>query len=584
MPNAILQRYKELTTSSGRTEVLAVLNSIISAPSPTINAADRGELIQLILDDLKSNSKRRLSSKDAAQALLAVKTLGREPSGSQVIAKAENLKTLLAFQSTFKDAPDAAMEALRCIANSLLLVDTARALFLEKGVDGGDLSLAMLEKAQTPDQIFILSRILFLATASRSSYLVTMMEKKYNGSYIVDIIGSKLECLLNPVHTGANLAREAMTDLLKFTFNILLYYPNMTEAELQNPDRPAGGSKVLGDFWDPKLNSLLSPILRVYLSLPLSSPCPIAAPLTHVVHALIAIPISPTLKPIWFSTQSSSPSSTPKSANSQPSSRSQSPSRSSPTSSKPSTLDRALSKLGRNKSRSSSPVVTSSTQVLNRALEILDTTLAHYFPGKTEADDASVRERVKKESTDTLDELLGPTVVLITRLCVADESCRARVRQYIVPDDLDRSSPLEERADLLGRSLRLMGSVYHSRLKESIGEMLYAACENNASILSGFFGYGNVAGFLFNKGVMTAPPASEGGPVVPPTTAANGEAINPVTGTTVQPKSEVPEMTDEEKEREMEKLLVLFDRLEKTGAMPKDQNPIRKAIHEGKMG
>lgn len=83
---------------------------------------------------------------------------------------------------------------------------------------------------------------------------------------------------------------------------------------------------------------------------------------------------------------------------------------------------------------------------------------------------------------------------------------------------------------------------------------------------------------------MTAPPASEGGPVVPPTTTATGETINPVTGTVVKPKDDLPEMTEEEKEREMEKLLVLFDRLEKTGAMPKDQNPIRKAIHEGKMG
>ena len=55
-----------------------------------------------------------------------------------------------------------------------------------------------------------------------------MMEKKFNGSYIVDIIGSKLECLITPVQAGANLAREAMTDLLKFTFNISLYYPNVS--------------------------------------------------------------------------------------------------------------------------------------------------------------------------------------------------------------------------------------------------------------------------------------------------------------------------------------------------------------------
>lgn len=39
-------------------------------------------------------------------------------------------------------------------------------------------------------------------------------------------------------------------------------------------------------------------------------------------------------------------------------------------------------------------------------------------------------------------------------------------------------------------------------------------------------------------------------------------------------------MSDEEKEREMEKLFVLFDRLEKTGALPPDQNPMRKAIQQ----
>lgn len=41
-------------------------------------------------------------------------------------------------------------------------------------------------------------------------------------------------------------------------------------------------------------------------------------------------------------------------------------------------------------------------------------------------------------------------------------------------------------------------------------------------------------------------------------------------------------MTDEEKEREAEKLFVLFDRLEKSGALPASQNPIRKAIADGK--
>jgi hypothetical protein len=43
-------------------------------------------------------------------------------------------------------------------------------------------------------------------------------------------------------------------------------------------------------------------------------------------------------------------------------------------------------------------------------------------------------------------------------------------------------------------------------------------------------------------------------------------------------------MSDEEKEREMEKLFVLFDRLERTGAIPSDQNPMRRAVQEASFG
>jgi len=133
----------------------------IQAPPSTFEQDARQELIKQILDDLKPSGKRRLTSKgapkspaslqdpndieDAAQALLAVKTLGREASGSEVIAEPESLKALLGFQSSLKDYPDAASEALRCIANALLLIDSARTPFLEKGIDGGDICMTMLE-------------------------------------------------------------------------------------------------------------------------------------------------------------------------------------------------------------------------------------------------------------------------------------------------------------------------------------------------------------------------------------------------------------------------------------------------------
>ena len=88
-------------------------------------------------------------------------------------------------------------------------------------------------------------------------------------------------------------------------------------------------------------------------------------------------------------------------------------------------------------------------------------------------------------------------------------------------------------------------------------------------------GYGNAAGFLYNKGIFAPPEVAS---------TTSGEqidgSINPITGMVDGPKEPIPDMTDEEKEREAEKLFVLFDRLEKAGGM---ENPIRKALREGKL-
>jgi hypothetical protein len=94
-----------------------------------------------------------------------------------------------------------------------------------------------------------------------------------------------------------------------------------------------------------------------------------------------------------------------------------------------------------------------------------------------------------------------------------------------------------------------------------------------ATMLISQVGYGNVAGFLFNKGIVTGPPSGEGqGP-----DDSSGPEINPITGAVQEEHPEI-EMTEEEREREAERLFVLFDRLERTGAVPPDANPVRRAI------
>jgi hypothetical protein len=88
-------------------------------------------------------------------------------------------------------------------------------------------------------------------------------------------------------------------------------------------------------------------------------------------------------------------------------------------------------------------------------------------------------------------------------------------------------------------------------------------------------GYGNVAGFLFNKGIVTGPPSS--GEASNSDGDLEGPQINPITGAIEEERAEI-EMTEEEREQEAEKLFVLFDRLERTGAVPPEANPVRRAI------
>jgi hypothetical protein len=179
----------------------------------------------------------------------------------------------------------------------------------------------------------------------------------------------------------------------------------------------------------------------VFTSLPSA---PIAPPLTHVVHSLMAIPVTPSLRSTWLGNVTDPPS----------------PSR---------------VRKGSPSPRGS--IATSDT--LLHAYNILDISLSHYLPGDIDPDESSVRSMCTRETQGTLDNLITPLVVLITRLSITDEGCRSRVRNWLLPSNLDRTSPLEGRSDMLGRCLRLLRSVYHTGLKDSVGEMLFAICDSD---------------------------------------------------------------------------------------------------------
>ncbi|KAG2130462.1 guanine nucleotide exchange factor [Suillus bovinus] len=597
---SVLQAYSSLTSSSPRATISQTLQSIAGAPP--INHPSCKALIQLIIDDLQAviinGSSSRLIKDDALSALSAVKGLGKIPQGAQVLASVPNLKCLITLAIKLESTPDASNEALKCVANTLLLSEPARTTLLSQEIDGGNICIDLLQKSATPENTFLSSRILFLCTASphqSASFIESIVETKHahfprNGT-IIDVIALKLDDLISSMQAGIKMSRDAMTDLLKLTFNLLVHYPKLVPSESKYPalESSPDEQKVMGDFWNSRLDGLLPPLVRAFQTIPLSSPNPLTSPLTHIIHSLITIPVDTSSRAIWFGTRPHSHSTTPQPSSPESTTSSLTGSshddQSTPKEPKAKQFERAISSVisagRRSFCRSPRSDLPSTADCVPRAYELLDTTLAYFLPGDIDPDDPAVRDLCKIDGDTSLDEIVCPLVILITRFCLGDDDAKTRIRQWLVPEDLDRTHPLEKRADLLGRCLRLLASVYHSRLKDSMGEMLYAMCDSNATSLAGYFGYGNVAGFLFHKGVVSAPPVSvtSGAPPI----TASGLPINPITGTIEHP-SETIDMTDEEKEREAEKLFVLFDRLEKTGALPPSQNPYRKAFQEGKMG
>lgn len=126
-----------------------------------------------------------------------------------------------------------------------------------------------------------------------------------------------------------------------------------------------------------------------------------------------------------------------------------------------------------------------------------------------------------------------------------------------------------------------------------VGEFLYNLCHRDPTILCQQIGYGNASGFLQNRGELIPPPpapATKGKGKASTSTARSStptgaqiREINPITGAYEATDSSNPmdDMTQEEKERESERLYVLFDRMAKTGVM-NVENPIEKARNEGR--
>lgn len=137
----------------------------------------------------------------------------------------------------------------------------------------------------------------------------------------------------------------------------------------------------------------------------------------------------------------------------------------------------------------------------------------------------------------------------------APEGPHQHAKQRILPEDEDRSQPIGQ-SDTLSSKLLKATTTPYSKLKTAISELMFTLSDRNAETLTKNIGYGFAAGFLASRGMGVPKMAGE------EDSGGLDPAINPITGQrwSAEPRDPQPPMTREEKEREAERLFVLFER------------------------
>lgn len=193
-------------------------------------------------------------------------------------------------------------------------------------------------------------------------------------------------------------------------------------------------------------------------------------------------------------------------------------------------------------------------RVVTRLIKILSLSIYHY-----------------KE--DELETIAPPLVTVLRKIYLgAPGTVQHYMQTSLLPSNDERAQPLGRSDSLASRLLRLSTSAVAPSLRETVSSMLFELSDQDPTTFVRNVGYGFASGFLVTHNL-----ALPDGSIRPGTSAGNddntedpgerltrvdGLEINPVTGQLIDKEPVIPDpvMTDEEKEREAEKLFVLFER------------------------
>jgi hypothetical protein len=207
-----------------------------------------------------------------------------------------------------------------------------------------------------------------------------------------------------------------------------------------------------------------------------------------------------------------------------------------------------------------------TSQLINAltSLESTDTTSTDIYPDEDPSRNTDVLIYMldfisTAYGPEEMEQHSPPLLLLIRRLfATAPEDVKSSMQRQLLPTDEEREKPLGQSKTLFSRLLRLSMSSFTPSLRDSISGLMFELSDKNVDTFVKNVGYGFAAGFLTNNNI----PMSQSGPSSTEGGSSSARNINPVTGqyTDKETEDDLPPMTDDEKEREAERLFVLFER------------------------
>lgn len=442
------------------------------------------ELLATLKDDLRSTN---LSTDQRRAALEQLKIYGRDPKDAEPIFTKEGIEVLAKHGLTEKSSPSS-LEALRCLANAMLLDPKTRQIFVNLGRSG---QTAERLKNQDSDNEFLISRILFLNTYECELDFNPLFEKHGLGdsvnAHIARHAGRFLEGSqknhLDPID------QAGLSESLKLLFNLITYYPHHTTT------------------FTSSIENIFSILNKISIPNPALQP-----PINYLINALVNLDLS---------------------------------------------------------DRHHASYCNSNPKTIDVLTTILSQSLSTY------------------QNPFELESLTLPLLTLLHKIHEsAPPDTKQHMKSLLLPSETDRDLPLGQSDTLPSRLLRLSTSPAAPKLRQGISALMFELSGRDANAFVRNVGYGFAAGFLLAHGIAV-PEAATGGQRTSGHGVqgeADGEMVNPITGQKLSKEEPVdmgPEMTTEEKEREAERLFVLFERLKATGVVDV-KNPIREAVESGR--